>query len=62
MVKMGNFPWSPKNFSEIGGKSETGGKCITAPGRMDAPALQCQNHRQPHRNELLVLQLVAMTT
>jgi len=27
-----------ENFSEIGGKSETGGKCIMVLGGMDAPA------------------------
>ena len=31
------FKESEKCFSEIGGKSETGGKCIVASGGIDAP-------------------------
>jgi len=30
------FSRSPKKFSEIGGKSETGGECIIVSGGMDA--------------------------
>ena len=33
----GNFPQSPKHFSEIGGKSDTGGKCVIASEGMDSP-------------------------
>src|SRR6218665_2894228 len=33
----GKFSRKSQNFSKIGGKSETGGKCIMASGGMDAP-------------------------
>src|SRR6218665_219781 len=32
------FSSEPENFSKIGGKSETGGKCIMVSGGIDAPA------------------------
>jgi|SRR6218665_2742240 len=38
-VKLGNFPQSLKLFKKIGGKSETGEKCIIASGRMDASGI-----------------------
>jgi len=38
-VKFGKFSTESENFSEIGKKSETEGKCIMASGGMDAPVL-----------------------
>jgi len=37
-VKSGNFRRSLRNVSEIGGNSETRGKCVIAFRGMDAPA------------------------
>jgi len=39
-VKLEKFSTESENFSEIWGKSETGGKCIIASGVMDASAVQ----------------------
>ena len=37
-VTFWKFPTESEIFLKIGGKSETGGKCIMASGGMDAPA------------------------
>ena len=51
-VKLLKFPMESEKFSEKGGKSETGGKCIFASGALDAPA-QADKYRMA--DDLLVV-------